>query len=388
MEQARQFQAQARRERPEWVERAYQKSLAHLRRQTEIREKLEPETDLRLVEAQQDDLGITQLRLEQTRNEVEVFGGQLLSYLRGEEVQEPMGRIFEIAGIDATPYLTAEQAIEMAKGVLGYAQQFAELPTAKLVVLPHQIVNHESGPGAYSLSLAGCSGSGGGGGGSCQAQTISCPVSGSANLSSSDCSQGNRPNRFSDVYQFSGSAGQTVTINMASSAFDTYLYLISPSGSVAAEDDDSGGEGNSRIRFTLPSSGNWKIEATSYRERQTGTYTLALQGCGSGEGGTGGGGTPITWDTNATSARGRNGERVALTCPANGSPGSIWGTDVYTDDSPICTAAVHAGLITARSGGTVTLEIRPGQSSYTGSLRNGVNSQSRGSWHGSYVFVR
>ena len=77
-----------------------------------------------------------------------------------------------------------------------------------------------------------------------------------------------------------------------------------------------------------------------------------------------------------------------LTCPANGSPGSIWGTDVYTDDSPICTAAVHAGLITVRSGGTVTLEIRPGQSSYTGSLRNGVNSQSWGSWHGSYVFVR
>ena len=145
--------------------------------------------------------------------------------------------------------------------------------------------------GAYSLSLAGCSGSGGGGGGSCQAQTISCPVSGSANLSSSDCSQGNRPNRFSDIYQFSGSAGQTVTINMASSAFDTYLYLISPAGSVAAEDDDSGGEGNSRIRFTLPSSGNWKIEATSYRERQTGTYTLALDGCGSGGGGTGGGGT-------------------------------------------------------------------------------------------------
>ena len=65
----------------------------------------------------------------------------------------------------------------------------------------------------------------------------------------------------------------------------------------------------------------------------------------------------------------------------------MWGTDVYTDDSSICTAAVSAGLITFQAGGSVTIEIRQGQSSYAGSTRNGVTSKGYGSWNGSFVFV-
>lgn len=96
----------------------------------------------------------------------------------------------------------------------------------------------------------------------------------------------------------------------------------------------------------------------------------------------------ISWSTTATSLRGRNGQRFTFTCPAGGSPsGSVWGTDVYTDDSSICTAAVHAGII-GGSGGTVTIEIRPGATSYQPSARNGVTTRSYGGWSGSYVFVR
>ena len=65
----------------------------------------------------------------------------------------------------------------------------------------------------------------------------------------------------------------------------------------------------------------------------------------------------------------------------------LYGTDVYTDDSSICTAAVHAGLISFQAGGSVTIEIRQGQSSYAGSARNGVTSKGYGSWNGSFVFV-
>jgi hypothetical protein len=64
----------------------------------------------------------------------------------------------------------------------------------------------------------------------------------------------------------------------------------------------------------------------------------------------------------------------------------VWGTDVYTDDSSVCTAAVHAGLITLAGGGTVTAEIRPGQSSYKGSTRNGITSSPYASWLGSFIF--
>jgi len=94
-----------------------------------------------------------------------------------------------------------------------------------------------------------------------------------------------------------------------------------------------------------------------------------------------------TWSTTATDRRARSGEQFTYTCPGNGSPSTVWGTDIYTDDSSICTAAVHAGLISFASGGTVTIAIRPGRDSFTGSTRNGVATGSWGAWGGSFVFV-
>ncbi|MDC0713472.1 S8 family serine peptidase [Stigmatella sp. ncwal1] len=83
-----------------------------------------------------------------------------------------------------------------------------------------------------------------------------------------------------------------------------------------------------------------------------------------------------------TSYRGQNGKQIPCSCDAV-SGGAVWGTDLYTDDSNVCVAAVHAGIISA-SGGTVTVTIQPGQSSYTGSTRNGVTTYSYGSWAGSF----
>jgi hypothetical protein len=93
------------------------------------------------------------------------------------------------------------------------------------------------------------------------------------------------------------------------------------------------------------------------------------------------------WDANATAFRGQNGAQFVYTCPFYGAAGPVYGTDTYTDDSSVCTAAVHAGRITLASGGSVTIEIRPGQSSYAGSTRNGITSSSWGAWTGSFVIV-
>lgn len=95
----------------------------------------------------------------------------------------------------------------------------------------------------------------------------------------------------------------------------------------------------------------------------------------------------ITWATQADNLRGRNGQRFTYICPSGAVSTRLWGTDVYTDDSSICTAAVHEGLITAQSGGTVTIEIRGGASSYQGTTRNGVKSTPYGAWHGSFIIV-
>ena len=68
-------------------------------------------------------------------------------------------------------------------------------------------------------------------------------------------------------------------------------------------------------------------------------------------------------------------------CPPDGDPYPVWGTGTYTNDSSICTAAVHHGLIAFSDGGDVSLREQPGQSSYEGSEANGVTSwQEMGCW--------
>jgi hypothetical protein len=85
--------------------------------------------------------------------------------------------------------------------------------------------------------------------------------------------------------------------------------------------------------------------------------------------------------------RGQVGLRLSFICPANGSPGAVLGTDIYTDDSGICPAAVHAGVISLEQGGTVTIELLGAQQSFTGSTRNGITSVNYGSWPGAFRFV-
>lgn len=94
------------------------------------------------------------------------------------------------------------------------------------------------------------------------------------------------------------------------------------------------------------------------------------------------------WNRNVTEYRGQNGRRVTLVCPPQGQVADVWGTDRYTDDSPVCPAAVHAGVIAADRGGVVTIAIEPGQSAYPASTRNGVPSKAFGQWGGSFSFVR
>jgi hypothetical protein len=82
---------------------------------------------------------------------------------------------------------------------------------------------------------------------------------------------------YTDFYSLQGSAGQRVTIDLTSAAFDTYLLLVDPAGNVVAQDDNSGGGTNARIGYTLPSAGAWVVEATSWSQLVTGSYALSIQ---------------------------------------------------------------------------------------------------------------
>lgn len=56
--------------------------------------------------------------------------------------------------------------------------------------------------------------------------------------------------------------------------------------------------------------------------------------------------------------------------------GTIWGTDLYTDTSPLATAAVHAGVLTNGQTGTLKVRLLPPGGLHPGSTRNGVTSRS------------
>lgn len=87
--------------------------------------------------------------------------------------------------------------------------------------------------------------------------------------------------------------------------------------------------------------------------------------------------------SNLVDYRGNNGQTYTFSVTTS-TGGKIWGTNIYTDDSALATAIVHAGFASNGQKVTATVQILPGQNSYTGSTQNGVTSSSYGSWSGSY----
>jgi hypothetical protein len=92
------------------------------------------------------------------------------------------------------------------------------------------------------------------------------------------------------------------------------------------------------------------------------------------------------WAETAAGVKGEVGSTHDFECPGGGTLGRVWGVNVYTDDSSVCTAAVHVGLITPEEGGTVTIKLLEGQDRYDGKTSNGVTSQRYGKWPGSFEF--
>jgi hypothetical protein len=117
---------------------------------------------------------------------------------------------------------------------------------------------------------------------SAQAQTVACTQSSalscgtnSAVLTASDCASFD--GSYYKLWTFSGSAGDTVTIEMASTSFDAFLALLDPNGTPLIDNDDvSSTNTNARVTFTLTSAGTWTVVANSLKASQSGAYTVTL----------------------------------------------------------------------------------------------------------------
>jgi hypothetical protein len=88
---------------------------------------------------------------------------------------------------------------------------------------------------------------------------------------------------------------------------------------------------------------------------------------------------------NSTQLQGGPGSVFQVACPPGCITGAgLWGTDIYTADSGICRAGIHAGAISP-DGGVVLVRLEPGQPAYRGSPRNGTTSGDYGAYHGSFT---
>jgi len=64
--------------------------------------------------------------------------------------------------------------------------------------------------------------------------------------------------------------------------------------------------------------------------------------------------------------------------------GSLWGTDIYTGDSTLAVAAVHAGLVKVDETAIVKVTVVAPLQKYQGSARNGVTSHDFGRYGTAY----
>jgi hypothetical protein len=81
------------------------------------------------------------------------------------------------------------------------------------------------------------------------------------------------------------------------------------------------------------------------------------------------------------------GKKVLVHCPKDCTEGSVWGTDFYTDDSTVCPALIHAGVLTT-AGGHALVVYAPGMRAYRGTLRNNIQSSAYGNWERSFYGLK
>ena len=156
-------------------------------------------------------------------------------------------------------------------------------------------------------------------------------------------------NTYADPYVYVGRAGEQITVTMRSGAFDSWLVVKEPGGSLDVHDDDSGGGNDSQLTVTLPRSGRYLIAANSVGRRATGAYTISVQ---RGRGRepdrpSGGNGVAIT---------DLNWRRLPAIQAGQAVRGQLTTSDVLRDDGTYMDAYVYQG----RAGERISISLQAG----------------------------
>lgn len=92
-------------------------------------------------------------------------------------------------------------------------------------------------------------------------------------------SENDTPDQYRDfpgkIYVVELTAGKRYVIDLTTRQFDAFLLLQNNRGALIAQDDDSGGNLNSRIQFQPTASGPYRLVASTYNGRM-GAFTLRV----------------------------------------------------------------------------------------------------------------
>ena len=197
----------------------------------------------------------------------------------------------------------------------------------------------EDTTGSFTLSVSGGGGTETSGETGCSPASLALPASGVAGSWSDDCESSVSSRGYARYYSFALTESAEVTIDL-SSEVDTYLYLRegdATSGTALHDNDDiDSGNLDSRIVATL-AAGTYTIEATTYNEDTTGSFTLSVSG---------GGGTETSGETGCRPA--------SLALPASGVAGS-WSDDCESSVSSRGYARYYSFALTESAEVTIDL---------------------------------
>ncbi|HEX8697053.1 MAG TPA: caspase family protein [Longimicrobium sp.] len=81
---------------------------------------------------------------------------------------------------------------------------------------------------------------------------------------------------YRDSYTFEGRRGERVVLDLRSRDMDPYLILVQPDGEQIENDDFEGDQHRSLISTELAQDGSYRVLATTYRPKTTGSYELHI----------------------------------------------------------------------------------------------------------------
>jgi hypothetical protein len=81
---------------------------------------------------------------------------------------------------------------------------------------------------------------------------------------------------YAQEWTLDGRSGQTITIDLESSDFDAFIFLLGPGLERPLQDDDAGGSCNARLTATLPQTGQYRVVVNAAQKHATGKFTLSV----------------------------------------------------------------------------------------------------------------